>query len=345
MEAGLSSAEKKAILLAGGPLLLPKDFHLPFKASRSTAGPGAGSVSIVLEFEGLRVKKAISREQGEFELHRSEGQLTLTHRGGPFLDQVVIRPTIYHSPEQAFINLHQECIYSCKFCTSPHLGKDVTKNLDLEKVRNMIREVADRKDLCAVAITSAVVGTPEATVNEIIEVVRMVRIELGQDIPIGVEPYVSNLDQIDRLKAAGANEIKLNVETFNPIIFEKICGELDLDWIMLALEHAVRVFGRGRVTSNIIFGLGESDENVLEGVDRLAAMGIAPTLRPLRLNDINRSALEGELGPLEPVRPRRIIHLARESKRILERHGLSPTTYQTMCHRCRCCDLVPFADI
>jgi biotin synthase-related radical SAM superfamily protein len=173
----------------------------------------------------------------------------------------------------------------------------------------------------------------------------MVRIELGADIPIGVEPYVSNLDQIDRLKAAGADEIKLNVETFNPIIFQKVCGELDLDWIMQALEHAVSVFGRGRVTSNIIFGLGESDEEVLMGVERLAAMGIAVTLRPLRLNDINRPSLEGALGPLEPVRSDRIIHLARESKRIFLRYSLSPTTYQTMCHRCRCCDLVPFADI
>jgi biotin synthase-related radical SAM superfamily protein len=345
MEAGLSRAEKKAILLAGGPVILPKDFHLPFKASRSTAGPGAGAVSIVFGFEGMRVKKAISREQGEFELHQTDDGLTMTHRLRPFLEHVEIKPTIYHSPEQAFINLHQECIYSCKFCTSPHLGKDVTKDLDMAKVRRMIRDVADRKDLCAVAITSAVVGTPEATVKEIVEVVRMVRNELGEDMPIGVEPYVSSLDQIDRLKEAGANEIKLNVETFDPAIFVKVCGEMDLDWIMLALEHAVRVFGRERVTSNIIFGLGESDEDLLKGVDRLAAMGIVATLRPLRLNDINRPSLEGVLGPLEPVTPERIIHLARESKRILANYGLSPTSYQTMCHLCRCCDIVPFADI
>ncbi len=345
MEAGLSGAEKKAILLAGGSVLLPKDFHLPFKASRSTAGPGAGSVSVVFTFEGLRVKKSISREQGEFELLETGTGLSMTHRGRPFLDMVEIRPTIYHSPEQAFINLHQECIYDCKFCTSPRLGKDATKDLDLDKVRRMIRDVADRKDLCAVSITSAVVGSPNATIDEMVEVVRMVRSELGNDIPIGVEPYVSEVSQIERLKEAGADEIKMNVETFDPEIFQKVCGELDLDWIMEALEHAVEVFGRGKVTTNIIFGLGESDRSILEGVERLAGMGIVPTLRPLRLNEINRPALEEALGPMEPVSPQRILGLSRRSKEILIRHGLSPTTYRTMCHHCRCCDIVPFADI
>jgi biotin synthase-related radical SAM superfamily protein len=209
----------------------------------------------------------------------------------------------------------------------------------------MIIEVADRKDLCAVSITSAVVGSPEATIDEIVEVIRMVRSELGSDIPIGVEPYVSELSQIDRLKEAGADEIKMNVETFDPEIFQKVCGELDLDWIMEALGHAVAVFGHGKVTTNIIFGMGESDRSILEGVERLARMGIVPTLRPLRLNEINRPVLEKALGPLEPVTHERVLDLSGRCKEILRRHGLTPTTYRTMCHHCRCCDIVPFVDI
>jgi len=173
----------------------------------------------------------------------------------------------------------------------------------------------------------------------------MVRSELGNDIPIGVEPYVSELSQIDRLKEAGADEIKMNVETFDPEIFQKVCGELDLDWIMEALRHAVAVFGPGRVTTNIIFGMGESDRSILDGVERLARMGIVPTLRPLRLNEINRPVLEKALGPLEPVTPQRVLSLSRWSKEILMSYGLTPTTYRTMCHHCRCCDIVPFADI
>lgn len=345
MAPGMSSAHKKATLIAGGAVKLPSDMHLPFKASRSTAGPGAGSTSIVFCFEGLRVKKSISREDGEFELLTGPDGYSMLHRGVPFIEKVELQPTIYHCPEQAFINLHQECIFDCKFCTSPRLPRNSTKDLDQEKVLRMIKDVMGQKDLVAISITSAVVGSAERTLDEMVEIVKRVRQMVGSDMPIGVEPYVSVLKDIDRLKQAGANEIKLNVETFDREIFEKVCGEMDIDWIMQALEHAVKVFGRSKVTTNIIFGLGETDENVLEGVERLAKMGIVPSLRPLRINDINRKPLTDSLGPLDPVTPERIVHLSQLAKGILSRYHLSPLDYQTMCHRCRCCDLVPFVDI
>jgi len=345
MENRVSPAEKKAILISGGAVKIPNDFHLPFKASRSTAGPGAGSVSIVFSFDGLRAKKAISRDSGEFELVEEGGHLSLLRNGRPFIEKVELRPTVYHSPDQAFINLHQECIYDCKFCTSPRLPRDATKGLDKAKVLRMIDEVIGREDLHCISITSAVVGSPEATLDEMVEVVKLIREKVGPDMPIGVEPYVSKLEDIDRLREAGATEIKMNVETWDRDIFVKVCGEMDIDWILEALGHAVKVFGKGKVTSNIIFGLGESDENVLEGVEHLARMGIVPSLRPLRTNDINRGPLTEALGKIEPVTPERILRLAEGAKKIYARYGLSPLDYKTMCHACKCCDIVPFADI
>jgi biotin synthase-related radical SAM superfamily protein len=344
MENRVSPAGKKAILISGGAVRIPKDYHLPFRASRSTAGPGAGSVSVVFCFEGVRTKKAISRDSGEFELVVGDG-LSLLWKGEPFIDKVELQPTIYHSPEQAFINLHQECIYDCKFCTSPRLPRDSTKGLDKEKVLKMIDEVMGREDLRGISITSAVVGSPETTVNEMIEVVGLIREKVGPDMPIGVEPYVSRLEDIDRLKEAGATEIKMNIETWDKDIFTKVCGEMDMDWIIEALKYAVKIFGKCRVTTNIIFGMGETDENVLEGVKELAKMGIVPSLRALRVNDINRKPLRDTLGTIEPVRPDRILRLAEEAKKIYIRYGLSPLDYRTMCHACKCCDIVPFADI
>jgi biotin synthase-related radical SAM superfamily protein len=156
---------------------------------------------------------------------------------------------------------------------------------------------------------------------------------------------VDSLDQIDRLKQAGANEFKLNLETFDQSIFQKVCGELDLDWIMKALAHAVKVFGIGKVSSNIIIGMGESDENVLAGVRALAEIGVVATLRPLRVNDLNRRSLEEALGRIEPISEERLLRLATEHKRILLDHGLTTLTFKTMCHSCTCCDIVPFRDI
>ena len=340
-----SAAMKKAIILSSGPIKISRDLRLPFRPSLSTAGPGAGSAAIVLGFEGVRVKKAITFEDQELELMSEGDHYILFRNGQKMIDKIEVRPTLFHAPEQAFFNLESKCIYDCKFCNTPRLGKDKTKNLDADKIVKMIVEAYERNELRCVSLTSAVAEVPQKTIDKMINIIEKVRERLGNDIPIGVEPYISSLDQIDMLRRAGADEIKLNIETFDRNIFEKVCGGQDLDHIFSSLEHAVNVFGRGKVTSNIIIGMGETDENVLAGLETLANMGVVPTLRSLRLNDLNIGPMTEAVGELAPVSAERMLHLVKEQKRILISHDLSTLSFRTMCHECTCCDLVPFRDL
>ena len=337
-------ARKKAELLAGGPVKLPKDFRLPFLPSRSTAGPGAGTVSVVLAFGNTRVKKPVSRDMGEFELVETGNELSIRHAGKVFVKKVELVPTLLHAPYQAFVNIDHACVFNCKFCSSPRLGKDITKNLTDEKIIEMILEASKSEDFESVAFTSAVTQSPSMSAKRMAGLVRKVR-ELLPDAPIGVEPYVTRPDEVEALKEAGADEMKLNIESFDRDIFEKICPERDYDHIMHAINHAGEVFGKNRVCSNIIFGLGESDETVLEGVRVLANMGAVATLRALRRNEYNIEALEDTLGRLEPVEPERMLRLAMEEKRILKEYELTPLKFKTMCHACLACDIVPFWDV
>jgi len=130
-----------------------------------------------------------------------------------------------------------------------------------------------------------------------------------------------------------------------PQVFRKVCGELDVDWVLKCLRHAVKLFGKGKVTSNIIMGMGETDENILEGVEALAKIGVVAGLRALRVNDTNRGPLTEALGHLVPVTEERMLRLAQAQKEILERYGLTTLTFETMCFSCTCCDIVPFRDI
>lgn len=344
MEADLRPVDKKAILICGGCVKVQKDFRPPFRLSRSTAGPGAGSASIVLAFGGLRVKKSISREDGEFELLGGPEGYSLHHNGMPFIEELELRPVLYHSPEQAFFNLGQACIFDCIFCTSRKLSKDVVKDLDLDQVVDLILEAHRKGELKAVALTSAVVGSIKKTIDRMVYVVRKVHKTLP-DIPIGVEPYVESFEDIDRLYEAGATEIKINIESFDPRIIEIACPKLELERQLEFLRYAVQVFGRGKVTSNIIIGLGETDRNVLEGVAALAGIGVVPSIRALKINPTNRPSLENALGRLRPVTPERLLTLNQEAKLILMAHGLSTNSYHTMCHECGCCDIVPFKDL
>ncbi|MDR0334334.1 MAG: radical SAM protein, partial [Methanomassiliicoccaceae archaeon] len=312
---------KKAQLILGGDVLLPRGFKMPYRISRSTAGPGAGKRSAVFSFGGMRVKKGISYDSGDFELVDSNGSLSLTRRKLPFIDAVEISPVVFHSPEQAFFNLYQKCKYNCKFCTSPLLKEDVTKDLTDAKIVEMIRGAMKEQRVVSVALTSGVVGSVSETVDRMVSCVKAIRREFP-DMPIGVEPYVELEEQIIALKEAGADEIKINLETPRKDIFEKICPELSFLPIVDMIKAAVKIFGRGNVTTNLIFGMGETDDELTDCMITMASFGCVPGLRAVRINDINRSNLDS-VGIVCDVDEDRMIRLAKMQKRILEEHGLT----------------------
>ena len=112
------------------------------------------------------------------------------------------------------------------------------------------------------------------------------------------------------------------------------------------LSEAVKIFGEGKVTSNIIYGLGETDDILVQTVEKLAEIGIVPTLRKIRFNEFNKEKIEEALTyKISKTSADRIIKLALKQKRILEKNGLTTKTFKTMCHKCGCCDIVPFWDI
>lgn len=325
--------------------MLPEGYTLPYRLSRSTAGPGAGSAGAVFSFEGTRVKKSVGYDCGEFELHVDGGALSLTRGGAPFLENVTIEPIVYHSPEQAFFNLDQRCIFNCAFCSSPRLNKEITKNLTDEKIVSMVKKaLEDGMTIDAISLTSGVVGSASETVDRFVSCIKALRKEFP-DIPIGIEPYVSSEQDVIKLKEAGATEIKLNIESPSRSIFEKVCPELDYDGILAHLKDSVKIFGKGNVQSNMIYGMGETDEEVLSMVETLCSIGVIPIMRALRVGDLSRDVLEAAIGKIVPVTSDRSIYLVSEQKKIMEKYGLSSADCRTMCNKCGCCDLVPFRDI
>ena len=129
-------------------------------------------------------------------------------------------------------------------------------------------------------------------------------------------------------------------------MFSKICPDFNYDLIIDNLINAVEIFGKEKVTSNIIFGLGETDETVVKSIEELSKIGVVPTLRKIRINKKNKEKLIKILNyDIPKTSNERIINLAYGHKRILEKYKLDTRTFQTMCHKCGCCDIVPFWDI
>ncbi|MDR2698394.1 MAG: radical SAM protein [Candidatus Methanoplasma sp.] len=335
---------KKAELMLGGGIRLPEGFVFPCRVSRSTAGPGAGSASAVFSFGGHRVKKSISYETGEFELAEENGRLSIKKNGAPFLEEVRIEPVVHHCPEQAFFNLDPKCMFTCAFCVSPLLGGDLDKRLSDDDIVEMTRKAVGGERIVSVSLTSGVCGSVDETVGRFLSCVSKLRAEFP-DLPIGVEPYVSRKEHVKALKDAGATEIKLNVQSPNGGIFKKVCPELDRDNIVEMLLYSAEVFGAGKVTSNMIFGMGETDAEIEEMTEFLCSKGVIPTFRALRTNPTNRGQLISAIGEQPSPDADRAIGLARMQKEKLAAYGLDTKSCRTMCLECACCDIVPFRDL
>jgi biotin synthase-related radical SAM superfamily protein len=189
----------------------------------------------------------------------------------------------------------------------------------------------------AISLTSGVVESAEQETERVAMVVKALRARF--DLPIGVSVYPT-ASSTELLYAAGADEIKYNVETLDRNLFSRVCPGLDLGQVLDSLEEAVDTFGKNAVSSNFIIGLGEDDECLREGVTRLAEAGTIPVIRPV-------SASPLRAGECDITRPSadRLLRLARMEKSVLAGSGLDPRRAKTMCLPCTGCDLTPFRDV
>lgn len=184
-----------------------------------------GSVDILWHGRGGQGAFTASRILGAAYVSGESGKLSLTHRGEPFLDEVEIKPVVRHCPEQAFFDLDPRCGFHCAFCSSPVLDPSEDKHLSTESIMAMLKESTGQYEVKAVSFTRGVVGSVDETVDRFVDVVRATRAAYP-DMPIGVEPYVSSREHVQRLKDAGSDEIKLNLQCSTPELFARICPTL-----------------------------------------------------------------------------------------------------------------------
>ena len=335
---------KKAELISNNKIFIPEIIKLPYPLSKSTSGPSSGSLSIALKFADKNVKLIPTRNKAQlFSLHMEDNNFQILKDGEIFLKNVEVLPILFHAPYQAFLNIENRCIYNCAFC---HLSKqELLKEYDEERFFNLILKASNRRDFQAVALTSGVYPSYSKLIEKMCNIVKRVRQKFS-DIPIGVETCISKQNEILMLKKAGVDEIKINIQSPDEVIFNNICPDFNYNNIFNHLNEAVKVFGKGKVTSNIIYGIGESYESVKKTIERLAIIGVVPTLRKIRVNNFIKEKLEEATSKkINNVSKDKILKIAHEHKKILEKYDLTTKTFKTMCHKCGCCDIVPFWDI
>jgi biotin synthase-related radical SAM superfamily protein len=322
--------EVKAELIAAGSVDMEPS--LAGRTTIPTAGPGAGKLAFFFSSGGHRVRLGIN-PASPLKGIKENGELVIM-KDGREIARGIIEEELIHCPDQAFITMCEKCIFDCKFCPVPKLqGKVKT----MDEILAMIEQAHATGRMHAISITSGVEISPEKEVDRAEELIR--RLREKYTVPIGVSVYPTQ-DSTRRLKDAGADELKYNVETMDREVFSKVCPSGGLEDVLAGLREGVEIFGRNKVCSNFIIGLGETDGSAMNGIEELVVMGVVPILRaasphPLRKGEVFIERPSGE----------RLMRLTRFLREKLDEYGLRADTFRTMCLPCTGCDLNPHSDL
>jgi radical SAM protein (TIGR04043 family) len=137
-----------------------------------------------------------------------------------------------------------------------------------------------------------------------------------------------------RLKAAGVDSLGMHLEAVTPEVRERIMpgkATVTIEQYMTAFADAVKVFGRGQVSTYILAGLGDTREAILEMCAQLIAIGVYPFVVPFVPN--SGTPLENHPSP-DPMFMRAIVE---PLGRMLVEGGLKSADIKAGCGRCGAC--------
>jgi biotin synthase len=102
-------------------------------------------------------------------------------------------------------------------------------------------------------------------------------------LPISVSCQPLNRVKLKSLLNAGVNRVSIALDAATEKIFDKIKGQKvkgPYNWVgqRKALKEAVRVFGRGFVSTHIIVGFGETEKDICQLIKWCLDSGIYPGL-------------------------------------------------------------------
>jgi len=134
--------------------------------------------------------------------------------------------------------------------------------------------------------------------NDLRAIVKAIYQRVGVPISISCQPL--NSENLRRLAEAGAERIGIPLDAATEELFNKVKGVVaggPYNWKQQfdLLNEAVGIFGKGKVSTHLIVGLGETEKEMVHAIQTCVDMGVLPAL--FAFTPISGTALENEAQP------------------------------------------------
>ncbi|MEW6350909.1 MAG: radical SAM protein [Thermodesulfobacteriota bacterium] len=148
--------------------------------------------------------------------------------------------------------------------------------------------------------------------RDVVDVCGRVARETGKAVSLLISPTVMERDHLVAMRDAGADRIGVAIDAATPDLFERLRGRAVLgphrwDKYWRVYGESIEVFGESMAGVHLICGLGETEREIVQAIDRAAALGGCTHL--FSFFPEKRSAMEHCGAP--PIGAYRRVQLAR----------------------------------
>ena len=297
-----------------------------------------------------------SVREGRVWLGEQDTGLTLTPVARPrFYDLATADGVSYeqiarlHGADVLATTVVQTCIrYAeaerCRFCTieeSLRAGATVAAKTPAQLAE--VAEAAVRLDgVRQMVMTTGTTTGPDRGARALVRSVRAV-LEAVPELPIQVqcEPP-GDLAWISTLYEAGATSIGIHVEALDDAVRRRWMpgkSTVPMAEYEAAWDEAVRVFGRNRVSTYLLVGLGEDPDELIEGAGRLIERGVYPFVVPFRPMRGTLAARDGVPAPSAEL----LRYVTEGVARKLRAAGMTGADQKAGCAACGACSVLQSA--
>jgi radical SAM protein (TIGR04043 family) len=271
-----------------------------------------------------------------YELSTADGvpyqQIALLH-GKDVLATTVVQTCIRYGEDQR-----------CRFCSieeSLRAGSTIAAKTPAQLAE--VAEAAVRLDgVRQLVMTTGTTAGPDRGARHLVRCVAAVLAAVpGLPIQVQIEPP-GDLTVLTDLHAAGATSIGIHVESLDDSVRRRwmpgkatvSLREYETSW-----DEAVRVFGRNRVSTYLLIGLGEDPDELVAGAAGLIERGVYPFVVPMRPTQGTLARRDGARSP-DPALVRDVTGRVAE---LLRAAGMTGADQGAGCAACGACSVLSAA--